>query len=87
MIQRGICRPSKSPWASPLHLDLMKKKYRPRGDDFQRLNSVTIPNEYSVPHLHDVQWKLRGKKIFSTRDLEKTYHQIRIAPADIEKVQ
>jgi len=43
MVALGICRPSKSPWASPLQL--VKKKgldqWRPCGD-YRRLNGITI---------------------------------------------
>lgn len=53
MLEQGICQPSSSQWANPLHL--VKKgngDWRPCGD-FRKLNSVTIPDKYPLPHIQD----------------------------------
>lgn len=85
MMEAGICKPSKSPWASPIHL--VKKKdggWRVCGD-FRRLNAVTVPDSYPTPHIHDCTSFLSGKNIFSSLDLHRAYNQIPMAPNDIEK--
>lgn len=85
MTENGMCRPSKSQWASPLHM--VRKEngtWRPCGD-YRRLNAVTIPDSYPLPHIHDVVQFLEGKSIFTKLDLEKAYHQIPISQPDIEK--
>lgn len=49
------------------------------------MNAITIPDKYPVPHLHDFTANLFGKKIFSSLDLRKAYHQIPVADEDIAK--
>lgn len=85
LVEAGICRPSSSPWASPMHLVLKKDgSWRVCGD-YRRLNAVTIPDRYPTPHLHDCSVNLHGKSVFSSIDLHKAYHQIPMASEDIAK--
>lgn len=85
MVQQGICRPSKSPWSSPLHMATKKDgSWRPCGD-YRRLNSQTIPNRYPIPHIYDATLNLRGCTIFSKCDLVRAYNQIPMHPDDIPK--
>jgi len=85
MLEQGICQPSSSQWASPLHL--VKKEdgsWRPCGD-FRKLNNVTVPDKYPLPHIQDFTYHLAKCTIFSKIDLIKAYFQIPVAEEDRHK--
>ncbi|GFX10143.1 retrovirus-related Pol polyprotein from transposon opus [Trichonephila clavipes] len=83
--KKGIIRPSKSPWSSPLHVvPKSDSTVRPVGD-YRQLNSVTEFDSYPMPYLNDFAHALHGKKIFSKIDIFKAFHQIPIAECDIPK--
>lgn len=81
----GICRPSQSSWASPLHM--VKKsngEWRPCGD-FRLLNARTTPDRYPPPFIKDVTNFLAGTTIYSKIDLQRAYNQVPMNDADIPK--
>lgn len=85
MVEEGVCRPSKSSWASPLHI--VKKNdgnIRPCGD-YRRLNAQTLPDRYNIPNILDMSMILHEKTIFSKLDLNRAYFQIPVAEKDIPK--
>ena len=86
MLELGIIRTSESSWSSALHMvpKGTADDWRPVGD-YRELNSVTEPDSYPLPHLHDCCTTLHDKQFFSTIDLVRAYHQIPVAPEDIAK--
>lgn len=81
----GICRPSRSPASSPLHLvPKPDGDWRPCGD-FRRLNNITIADRYPLPHIQNFNLNLNDCKIFSKIDLCRAYNQIPVAEEDIHK--
>ena len=85
MVSLGIIRPSSSPWASPLHMVPKNSGgWMPCGD-YRRLNQITLPDRYPVPHIQDVSAHLSGKKNFFLIDLVRDHHHIPMAQEDIAK--
>lgn len=85
LVKNGICRVSKSSYASPLHMVLKKNNEWRICGDYRRLNAITKPDRYPIPNVQDFVNNLEGMTIFSTIDLVKAYNQIPMAKKDIEK--
>ena len=83
MEKAGIIWRSSSPWSSPLHM--VKKKdggWRPCGN-YRRLNNVTIPDRYPLPHIADFNSRIACSTVFSRLGLQKGSYQIQMASEDV----
>ena len=85
LMENDICRPSKSSWASPIHVVNKKNGEIRICGDYRRLNSQTKADKYPIPRILDFQYILPGKSIFTHLDLNRAYYHIPMAPSDIEK--
>lgn len=85
MLELGICRPSNSPWASPLHITAKPSGgWRPC-DDYRLLNAHTLPDRYPISHIQEFNQFLEGTSIYSKIELVRAYNQIPMAEEDIQK--
>ena len=86
MLTEGLCRPSKSSWASPIHIVPRKAcgELRVVGD-YCQLNAITTPDRYPILNILDFNINLNGAKIFTKIDIFRAYYQIPVAESDIHK--
>ena len=67
MQEKGIIRPSNSPWASPVVLVQKKDGTKRFCVDYRKLNSITRRDAYPIPRIDDTLSTMAGSKWFSTR--------------------
>lgn len=85
LLEKGLIRPSKSPWGAPV---LFAPK--PNGGlrmciDCRALNRMTARNQCPLPLPGDIFEKLDGATIFSKIDLTQGLYQTRLSDSSIEK--
>ena len=65
LLDKGLVRPSSSPWGAPVLLVKKKDGSRRLCIDYRELNSVTIKNRYPLPRIDDLFDQLGGASVFS----------------------
>jgi hypothetical protein len=85
LLEKGLIRPSKSPYGSPV-------LFAPKSDgtlrfcvDYRMLNKVTIRDKYPLPLIDMLIDLMYGAKYFTTLDLLSGYWQFGIKEEDIFK--
>ena len=82
---RGIIRPSKSPWAAQV-LCVKKKDGTMRlCVDWRRLNSLLVVDSGGLGDMQNMFSTLKGKRYFTQIDLASGFHQLPIAEKDKHK--
>jgi hypothetical protein len=82
MVAKGYIRPSKSPYVSPFFFVKKKDgKLRPV-QDYRKLNSHTVRNQYPLPLIAQLISDLSGAYIFSKVDVRQGYNNVWIKKGD-----
>ena len=85
MCKNGICRPSKSSWASDVVLVRKKDGQMRFAIDYRQLNAVTTRDAYGPPNPQSILDKLKGSRYFSSIDVANAYWCVPMREIDIPK--
>ncbi|KAI6650043.1 Transposon Ty3-G Gag-Pol polyprotein [Oopsacas minuta] len=85
LLSRGLCRPSKSPWASNVVLVTKKDGKKRFAIDYRGLNSATKKDAYGIPQVQAILDRLQGFQYFSVIDISAAYWCVPMREGDIEK--
>src|SRR6266850_3209554 len=83
-LEQEVIKPSKSPWAAPVIIVYCNGKPQ-FCVDYQKLNSVTIPDKFPIPQQTEILKALSGAQVLSTLDALAGFNQLSIASKDQEK--
>ena len=86
MLQNGIIEPSVSLLASPVVLVKKADKTFRLYIDYRSLDKATIKDNCALPHIQDTLDTLHGNNLFTTLDLLKGCHQIKVEESSCEKI-
>ena len=84
MLDRGIIRPSKSPYASPVVLVRKKDGSLRLCIDYRKINSHTVKDSFPLPRIEEALDALRDAKYFTSMDLVHGYFQVVMDPTSID---
>jgi len=81
-VEKGYIRPSKSPYASPFfYIKKKDGKLRPV-QDYQKINAITICNQYPLPLISDLIHNLSNAHIYTKLDVQWGYNNVCIKEGD-----
>ncbi|GJU42789.1 putative reverse transcriptase domain-containing protein, partial [Tanacetum coccineum] len=75
---KGLIRPSSSPWGAPVLFVKKKDGSFRMCIDYRELNKLTVKNRYPLPRIDDLFDQLQGSSDYSKIDLRSGYHQLRV---------
>ena len=82
LLDRGIIRPSNSPWAAQFLCVKKKDGTQRLCIDWRALNEQLVADSGGLGDIQTIFDGLKGKKFFTQIDLASGYHQVEIAEKD-----
>ncbi|GJY25989.1 putative reverse transcriptase domain-containing protein [Tanacetum coccineum] len=82
---KGIIRPSSSPWGAPVLFVKKKDGSFRMCIDYRKLNKLTMKNRYPLLRIDNLFDQLQGSSVYSKIDLRSGYHQLGVREEDISK--
>ena len=80
LLQKGVVRPSKSPYASPAFLQPKSGGGYQMVVDYYNVNKKICFDSYPLPKIEQAFQNFPGATVFSVLDLNSTYYQIPLTP-------
>ena len=77
LLSRGLIRPSKSPYGSPVIFVQKKDGSLRMCIDYRAVNKLTVKDKHPLPRIDDLVDRLKDARFFSSLDLQSGYHQIK----------
>src|SRR6266571_1195085 len=84
-LEKGYIRPSKSPYSSPFFFIKKKDGKLQPVQDYRRLNSFTVKNQYPLPLIPELIDRLCNATLFTKLDIRWGYNNVQIKEGDQEK--
>ncbi|KAE8240573.1 hypothetical protein A4X13_0g7723 [Tilletia indica] len=81
LLDWDVIEPSNSPISFPVVMVKQHTKWR-FCVDYRKLNTTTVPDRYPLPTIDAIFHTLCGKKLFSSLDAIRGYHQLGIQASD-----
>ncbi|KAE8240471.1 hypothetical protein A4X13_0g7791 [Tilletia indica] len=81
LLDWDVIEPSNSPVSFPVVMVKQHSKWR-FCVDYRKLNTTTVPDRYPLPTIDAIFHTLCGKKLFSSLDAIRGYHQLGIQASD-----
>ncbi|KAE8223475.1 hypothetical protein CF319_g3494 [Tilletia indica] len=81
LLEWDVIEPSSSPVSFPVLMVKQRDKWR-FCVDYRQLNTVTVSDRYPLPTIDSIFQTLTGKRIFSSLDAIRGYHQMGVRESD-----
>ncbi len=81
-LEKGYIQPSKSPYSSPFFFIKKKDSKLQPVQDYRKLNSLTVKNQYPLPLIPELIDQLRNATLFTKLDIRWGYNNVHIKEGD-----